>query len=122
MPDQQVPCRSSASWAWLPAAWTAVVDGRLPGRYAFNAALHPPPLCRFYTHLVEIPVAVLVGGTALQLWFALWRDVLPFAAYRHATEQEGGSTAAQEAAAQGEAAAEQAPAAAGGTGPPAEAT
>ncbi|KAI7840901.1 hypothetical protein COHA_005429 [Chlorella ohadii] len=72
---------------------------------------------RFYTHLVEIPVAVLVGGTALQLWFALWRDVLPFAAYRHATEQEGGGSEAQ-----GEAAAEQAPAAAGGSGPPVDAT
>lgn len=77
---------------------------------------------RFYTHLVEIPVGVLVGGTALQVWFALWRDVLPFAAYRHATEQAGSSGAAtQEGATSAAAAQEPVQAApADGSGAPAD--
>lgn len=65
-------------------------------------------------------MGVLVGGTALQVWFALWRDVLPFAAYRHACEQPGGGGGGQEAAAQRAAAAEQAPAAPDGGGAPAD--
>ena len=69
---------------------------------ALNRSCNCNPLRRFYTQLIEIPVAVLVVGTALQLWFSLGRDVLPFAAWQAMAQAAGADAdgpAAHEAAA-----------------------
>eukprot|EP00887_Chlorella_sp_A99_P004126 scaffold23.g4126.t1 len=68
----------------------------LAGRLAVAAKGHlltllPP---RFYRELVELPLLVLLGGTALSVLFARLQDVLPWVAYTEAVEVEAAAAAA----------------------------